>query len=91
MVPPTSAPAYRELDTSTVMVTTVGVPATNTVADGGAGAGPPWVSGSPNQSLGEPVFLQLLCAAFSSRAHLAEWYYFMIMGGLCHQARAFGQ
>ena len=52
---------------------------------------PPWVSGSPNQTLAEPQFLQLLCVAFSSSAHLAEWYYVMIMGGLWHQVRAFSQ
>ena len=51
----------------------------------------PWVSGSPNQTLAEPKFLQLLCAAFSSSAHLAEWYYVLIMGGLCHQVSAFSQ
>ena len=51
----------------------------------------PWVSGSPNQTLAEPQFLQLLCVAFSSSAHLAEWYYVMIMGGLWHQVRAFSQ
>ena len=50
----------------------------------------PWVSASPNETLGEPHFLQLLCAAFSSRAHLAD-YYVMIMGALWHQARAFSQ
>ena len=32
----------------------------------------PWFSGSLNQTLAEPHFLQLLCAAFSSSAHLAE-------------------
>ena len=51
----------------------------------------PWVSGSPNQTLAEPQFLQLLCVALSSSAHLAEWYYAMIMGGLWHQARAFNR
>ena len=51
----------------------------------------PWVSGSPNQTSAEPHFLQILCAAFSSSAHLADWYYVMIMRGLWHQARSFSQ
>ena len=39
----------------------------------------PWVSGSPNQTLGEPQIPQLLCVTFSSSAQLADWYYVMIM------------
>ena len=45
----------------------------------------------PEPNLSRAHFLQILCAAFSSSAHLAEWYYVMIMGGLWDQVRAFSQ